>query len=65
MAVVRIPRGFSLMNSKRALIDGSAWTARRYIVLSLERLKEIRKLQLFFNVYSVMLIKESPFYGLI
>jgi hypothetical protein len=41
MAVVRIPRGFSLMKSKRTLMDGSAWTARRYIVVILERLKEI------------------------
>jgi hypothetical protein len=40
MAVVRIPRGFSLMKSKRILMDGSAWTARRYIIVILERLKE-------------------------
>lgn len=40
MAVVRIPRGFSLMKSKRTLMDGSVWTARRYIVVILERLKK-------------------------
>lgn len=37
MEVVNKPRGLSRMNSRSALMDDSAWAARRYVIVEVVR----------------------------